>query len=87
MQVDHTAFFGGCMPVVSFKIYMLNMRKEQSSQKPLPFFSRSVLLTYVIQVGITSSYYFYIQNLVLSDLDNISVLINNINICIISFVT
>ena len=56
LQDDHTEFFVSCMCVSSFKFDVSNMKKEQGSQKPLPIFSGSLLLTYGIQVVITSSY-------------------------------
>lgn len=89
VPVDHPFFpwtVCSCMPMASFKFYMLNMRKEQNFQKPLPaFFFSSLVLTCRIQVGITNGHYFYSQNLVYYRFQT-SVLINNISSCVISFV-
>lgn len=74
------------MPVViSFKFYMLNFKKKQSSQKPLSFFKFCVL-NYMIQVGITSGHYFCTQKSHLFQITDIFALINNISSFIISLI-
>lgn len=41
VHIDHTVFswvVGSCMPVICFRFYMLDMRKEQNSQKSVTVF-------------------------------------------------